>query len=67
MLHLLSAFGPASDETAIFLIAAVVAFALAAFASSVAGRVPGGAISLIAIGLGLYIWPAMWNTVDAAF
>jgi hypothetical protein len=48
-------------------VAAVVAFALAAFAASVAGRYPGGAVGLVATGLALFAWPTMWNTVDVAF
>jgi hypothetical protein len=67
MTFIFAAFGPASKETAIFLIAAVVCFALAAVGSSAAKRLPGGALGLIALGLGLWLFPAMWTTVDVAF
>ena len=68
MLNTLAAtFAAGSEETAIFLIAAVVAFALAAFASGVAGRYPGGAVGLIATGLALYVVPTAWNAADVAF
>ena len=67
MLSVLAAFAPGSEETAILYILAVVAFALAAFASGVAGRYPGGAIGLMATGLALFVFPTMWNNVDVAF
>ena len=71
MLHLLTtlgaAFGGASHETAIFMIAAIVCWALAAFASAVAGRFPGGALGLIALGLLLFFFPQVYNTAVAAF
>jgi len=67
MFHVVAAFAPFSKETAILLVAAVVCFAFAAFSSPVAGRFPGGSIGLIALGLGLWLWPTMWNTVDLAF
>jgi hypothetical protein len=67
MFHVLAAFAPFSKETALLFVAAVVCFAVAAFSSPVAGRFPGGSIGLIALGLGLWLWPTMWNTVDLAF
>jgi len=67
MIDLLAAFAPGSEETAIFYIAAVVAFGLAAFAAGVAGRYPGGSLGLIATGLLLTTFPTMWNNVDVAF
>lgn len=66
MITLIAAFAPNSKETAIFFIAAVVSFALAAFTARMV-RLPGGAVGLIALGLALWLWPTMWNTVDAAF
>jgi hypothetical protein len=49
------------------MILAIAAFALAAFAASVAGRYPGGAVGLVATGLALFHFPEMWNNVDVAF
>jgi hypothetical protein len=67
-MHVLaSAFTPGSKENAIFFIAAVACFGLAAFASAAARRIPGGALSLVAIGLALWLWPTMWNAADVAF
>jgi len=66
-MYVLAAFGPGSTETAIFYIAAVVCFGLAAFASAFAHKLPGGALGLIAIGLALWLWPLMWNTTRIAF
>ena len=60
-------FGPTSEETAIVFLAAVVCFVLAAFAASAAKRFPGGPLGLIALGLALWLFPTMWNTMDAAF
>ena len=60
-------FTPVSEETAICYIAAVVCFGLAAFASTIAGRFPGGAVGLIALGLALWLFPTMWDTTRAAF
>jgi hypothetical protein len=60
-------FAPYSEETAIFYLAAVVAFALAAFFSPIAGRFPGGSLGLIALGLGLFVWPTAWQNLDRAF
>jgi hypothetical protein len=66
----LSTFGPVAKETAVFYLGAVSAFALAAFTaltSSGDRRVPGRAIFLVAVGLTLWLWPLMWNTVGFAF
>jgi hypothetical protein len=63
----LGAFAPFSKETAIFLVGAVVCFALAAFFSPASSRFPAGSLGLIALGLGLWLWPTMWNTAHAAF
>jgi hypothetical protein len=66
-MHALAAFGPTSPETAIFYIAAVVCFVLAALPAAAASRIPGGALRLVALGLGLWLWPLMWVTTKAAF
>jgi hypothetical protein len=63
----LGAFAPGSEETALFLIAAVVCFVLAAFFSPVAGRFPGGSLGLIALGLALWLTPGAWNAAEVAF
>jgi len=67
MLSLLAAFGPTDPSTALIYIAAVACFALAAFVAPAATRFPGGAIGLIALGLGLWLFPLMWNTARLAF
>lgn len=67
---LLSTFGPVSGETAIFYVGGVIAFVFAAFTALSAGDsqgIPGRAVGFIALGLALWLWPLMWNTVDAAF
>ena len=66
-MHVFAAFGPTSTETAIFYIAAVVCFVLAALPTATANRFPGGAFRLVALGLGLWLWPLMWVTTKAAF
>jgi hypothetical protein len=66
---LLSTFGPVSGETAVFYVGAVIAFALAAFTALTAGDakgIPGRAVGFVALGLALWLFPLMWNTVDAA-
>ena len=50
-----------------YLIAAVVCFVLAALPVAAANRFPGGAFRLVALGLGLWLWPLMWVTTKAAF
>lgn len=67
-MHVLGAiFQGDSEEYALFMLAGVVCWVLAAFASTVAGRFPGGALGLIALGLALFFIPPMWNHIDAAF
>ena len=63
----LAVFEPKDELTAIFLIAAVVCFGLAAFAGALVRRAPGGSVGLVAIGLGLFVFPTMWQTAEAAF
>ena len=60
-------FGPADKLTAVFYVVAVVLYVLAAFAAPALGRRTGGAIGLVALGLAFQLFPAMWNTFDAAF
>lgn len=67
MIALLALFDPTDKLTAVFYLAAVICFGLAAFAAAVAKRFPGGAPGLVAVGLGLWLFPLMWQTVDAAF
>ena len=65
----LSTFGPVSGETAIFYVGGVIAFALGAFAALTAAGsqgVPSRAVGFVAVGLLLWLFPLMWNTVDAA-
>jgi hypothetical protein len=64
---LLAAFEPASKELAIFYIIAVACFVVAAFAGTTVGRRAGGSVGLFAIGLAFFVFPTMWNQVDAAF
>ena len=73
----LGLFGPTDEITAIFYLVAVVCFVLAAFIAMAparadpeqraGARIPGGTLGLIALGLGLWLFPTMWNTFDAAF
>jgi hypothetical protein len=54
----------------LFYLAAVVCFALAAFRTMGLGRGPAGVgarIGLVPLGLGLWLFPLMWNTGAAAF
>ena len=60
-------FGPADEATAVFYVIAVVLYVLAAFAAGTVARRTGGAIGLVALGLGFQLFPTMWNTFDAAF
>jgi hypothetical protein len=70
---MIAAFGPASNETAIFLLVGVIAFIVAALTSITETRAEarGGAFVgwqfLVALGLALWLFPTAWNTVDAAF
>jgi hypothetical protein len=63
----LAAFAPPGEETAILLTASGACFAMGAFFSPIAGRFPGGSLGLIARGLGLWVWPTVWNTAHVAF
>jgi len=63
----IGAFSPTDPSTAIVYLAAVVCFALAAFVAPAAKRVPGGTVGLIALGLALWLFPLMWNTMETAF
>jgi hypothetical protein len=63
---LLAAFESGSKEVAIFYLIAVICFGLAAFAGAGAGRRVGGA-GLMALGLGFFVFPSMWNAFDVAF
>ena len=66
---LLSTFGPVSGETAVFYIGGVIAFVFAAFTALTAGDaqgIPGRAVGFIALGLALWLFPLMWNTVAVA-
>ena len=61
------AFAPTDESTAIIYLAAVVCFALAAFVAPATSRFPGGALGLVSLGLGLWLFPLMWNTMETAF
>ncbi len=63
----LGAFAPTDEATAIVYLAAVICFALAAFVAPATSRFPGGALGLVALGLGLWLFPLMWNTMETAF
>jgi hypothetical protein len=67
MSPILALFGPTDEITAVFYLVAVICFVLAAFAATIAGRFPGGSLGLVALGLGLWLFPTMWTTFDAAF
>ena len=64
---LLALFEPNDELTAIFYIAAIVIWVLAAFAGATVGRRAGGGIGLTALGLAVFWFPTMWNTADRAF
>jgi hypothetical protein len=64
---LATVFAPTDKLTAVFYLVAVVLYVLAAFAAGAVGRRTGGAIGLVALGLAFQLFPAMWNTMDAAF
>ena len=63
----LALFGPTDEITAIFYLIAVVCFAVAAFVAAAVHRFPGGSLGLVALGLGFWLFPQMWNTFDTAF
>ncbi len=58
---------PPNELTAIFKIAGIVVWVLAAFAGPTLGRRTGGAVGLIGLGLAVFFAPDMWVIVDAAF
>ena len=60
-------FEPNDELTALFYLAAVVVWVLAAFRGTTLGRRAGGPIGLVALGLALFVFPTMWRTMDAAF
>jgi hypothetical protein len=60
-------FEPNDELTALFYLAAVVVWVLAAFRGTALGRRAGGPIGLVALGLALFLFPTMWRTMDAAF
>jgi len=62
----LGAFGPTDASTAVIYIAAFACFIIAAFFGTVAGRLGSGGVGLVALGLALWLFPLMWNTVDVA-
>lgn len=67
MALLAAIFEAGSKETAIVYLAAVGCFALAALAAPMSSRFPGGALALIALGLGLWLLPLMWTSFNTAF
>jgi hypothetical protein len=64
----LALFEPNTELTALFRIAAIVLWFLAAFpfGGRFSGRV-GGSIGLVALGLALFFFPPMWREAVAAF
>ncbi len=64
---ILAAFSPNDPSTAIVYLAGVLCFFAAAFLAPAAEKFPGGAIGLLALGLGLWLFPLMWNTMEVAF
>jgi hypothetical protein len=60
-------FDPNDELTALFRIAGVVIWVVAAFASGRFGRRVGGAVGLVALGLAVFFFPTMWQEADAAF
>ena len=67
MSWILAAFGPADKATAVVHAVALVCFVGAAIAFAVGGPKRADSIGLIALGLALYVFPTVWNEVDAAF
>ncbi len=53
--------------TFFFYLAAVICFGLAAFASAGGGRGFAARISLVPLGLALWLFPAMWTAGTSAF
>lgn len=64
---IIALFEADSELTALFSLAAVIVWGMAAFARSTIGRRAGGPVGLVALGLALYVFPTMWRTMDAAF
>lgn len=65
MSSLLLVFAPADKSTALLHLGALVCFVLAALSIGSSGR--RGSTGLVGLGLALYIFPGVWNTLDAAF
>ena len=63
----LAAFSPSDPSTALVYLAGFVCFVVAAFVAPAAGKFPGGAVGLIALGQALWLFPTMWNTMEIAF
>jgi hypothetical protein len=66
-MRLLAVFEPNDELTAIFYIAAIALWVIAAFAGAAIARWAGGSVGLTALGLAVFFFPTVWNTVDAAF
>ena len=66
-MRLLAIFEPNDEWTAIFYIAAIVIWVLAAFAGPALASRAGGSVGLVALGLAVFFLPTVWNTADAAF
>lgn len=64
---IIALFEANSELTALFYLAAVVVWGMAAFASPALGRRAGGPVGLVALGLALWVFPTMWRTMDTAF
>ena len=65
MASLLLVFAPADKSTAVIQVAALVCFVAAALSMGSGAR--GGGVGLVGLGLALYIFPDVWNTLDSAF
>ena len=66
-MRLLAVFEPNDEWTAIFYIAAIALWVVAAFAGTTIGSRAGGSVGVTALGLAVFFFPTVWNTVDAAF
>jgi hypothetical protein len=64
---LIALFAPNDELTAIFRIAGLALWVIAAFAGARAGRRVGGAAGLLALGLAVFFLPTVWQEADAAF
>jgi hypothetical protein len=58
---------PNDELTALFRIAGIILWVVAAFASGRLGHRVGGAVGLVALGLAVFFFPNMWQEADAAF